>query len=143
MALSQEFIQKLRIACGATLEAGEVLRSIESLVGDEECSAFRIWNGPGFGQSTVLLDVYLLGKARLYNYTSHSNGTVASSCSFLDDVSHVGIQKVDDSNSPYVLTMWSSHEKSRIFASENDLEDLEKFRSRLITSVSNAKTGRF
>lgn len=135
MPVPAKLIEEIR-KVGVTQEnvdIDEAVRSIGVLVGIDECVSFRVWGGPGFGQEDVLLDVYVLGKLALYNYTLLKT-LVQGSCSFLDTMSCVSIVTVPDARSPYVLLITSTGTAmSRVFGGSEDLQSLERFRADIIS----------
>lgn len=123
------------ISAAQEVDADEAMRALGVLLDDDECISYRVWGGPGFGQETVLIDVYVLGEFALYNYSVFKEYK-QESCIFLDTIETIALVTVDHPRSPYVLIILASapEERCRIFGGAGDLQRLEAFRSEIISA---------
>ena len=114
-----------------SLNADDVMRAIQALVGDDTYVDFSVWSGPGFGQENLKLDVYVLGNDCLYNYSVQADLSAGSTV-LLDAVSQVGLSKVEDERSPYVLLVIYGNNSGRLFGREADRDRMEVFSRNII-----------
>ena len=142
MALPNNLLSAIREVCSEqSLDASEVIRATKELVGDDVCIDFSVWSGPGFGQETLKLDVYVLGNECLYNYSALVD-TSAGSCVFLDTVGQIALARVEDERSPHVLIMSYGENSGRMFGLEDDRDKLEGIRRNIIAQSLIARKTR-
>jgi hypothetical protein len=123
------------VSSAQSVDADEAIRALSVLLADDECFAYTVWGGPGYGQESVRLDVYVVGKFALYNYTVLEENKTTRSCLFWDAVSQVSLLDVTDSRSPHILAVWTNQgERSRVFGAPQDLRRLENLQHSIVVA---------
>jgi hypothetical protein len=143
MAMPPELAAKILAACEAQgVEASEVLNATAALLASDDCAAYLVWTGPGFGQELVLVDVNIAGTNCLYNVTVHGPlpANITAGAIYLDSATSIQLSHIPDERSPYVVAVWSGrHEIMRIFGGKNELGFLETFHATAMAIASRVK----
>jgi hypothetical protein len=143
MPMPPDLAERIRAAGAAQgVNVTETIRALSLLLEDDSCFAYRVWEGPGYGYDKLLLDISVVGKRHIYNFSTLDPELrlTTSAVTFLDTVSYVHISHVEDERSPYVFAAASGdRELLRLFSRDDGLAELEKFCQTVVAAIDRAK----
>jgi hypothetical protein len=131
--LKERLAEDVRLASAAlAVNAEEAIRAITALTGEDEYRDYTVWSGPGYGQESLRLDVYIVGAVALYNYSDLGTQGTVTSWVALDGIHTAAIVTLPDSRSPLALVLYAERELARIFGRNEDMKQLEELRSNIL-----------
>lgn len=120
------------------VDADEFLHSLDVLVGNDPYAAFTVFGGPGYGQPTVKVDVWVLSTDVLYNYCVLTPYPASSSVYLLRWLDHLSFVEVGDANSPYVIFVGKGEHPGSIFGAPGEKLKTELLMKQILEATRKA-----
>lgn len=113
------------------IDSADALEAIPAIMGTDKMLGYSVWTGPGYQQPDVVVDIFVLGKVALYNWTRMANLT-ASNVTFLDSIDAIQLVSDLEGPSPEALMYTYSDGTGSIFGKKRDHSRLRKFLQEMV-----------